>query len=88
MKAFDWVERNLLLEILKRRNVCRKDIELIADIYSQQEAYMAKDQNNEHLIKVKRGVRQGCILPNTIQPAEMMRNTELKYGVTAYGRVR
>ena len=47
---------------------------------------MAKDQNNKHQIKVKRGIKRECILSPILffntHADEMMRNTKLKYRVT------
>lgn len=86
VKAFDRVEHDLLVNTLRKRNVNKRDIELIEDIYSRQQAFMQMDEDRVNPINIKRGVRQGCILSpllfNTYAD-EMMNNIGEKFGVEA-----
>ena len=61
-KTFDRVEHKMLIDVLKKKGVKRAEIRLICEIYNKQRAFLRNDSERENEIKVKRGVRQGCIL--------------------------
>ena len=91
--TFDGVEHDLLIKTLKRREVHDKDVQLITtcNIYREQIAYMKKDEEHEYAIRIKGGVRQGCILSlllfNT-HVDDVFRNVSQNYGIMAYGNRR
>ena len=61
-KAFDRVDHTLLLNILHERGVPEREIELLTEIYSNQEGHMKDDDAKQYPIRIGRGVRQGCVL--------------------------
>lgn len=59
-KAFDRVKHDKLMEILKSKNLDKRNITLIANLYYKQ--YLVRiGQHVSEEIKI-RGVRKGCIL--------------------------
>uniref|UniRef100_A0A8D8R4I6 Craniofacial development protein 2 n=1 Tax=Cacopsylla melanoneura TaxID=428564 RepID=A0A8D8R4I6_9HEMI len=58
-KAFDNVNWNLMMEILKDSNVTFKDRRIISNLYKNQRAYIEINKESE-TAAIKKGVRQGC----------------------------
>ncbi|KAG1664955.1 Retrovirus-related Pol polyprotein from type-1 retrotransposable element R2 [Nymphon striatum] len=87
VKAFDRVEHDKLIKVLKEREVCAMDRKIIADIYRRQKAFMLEDKEKKYPISIKRGVRQGCILSPVLfntYADEMMKKADMNGGVTVY----
>ncbi|CAG9317133.1 unnamed protein product [Blepharisma stoltei] len=64
MKAFDSVERRILLEVMAKRGVDRKLIALARAMVSDEESMIIMNGEQQKPIKINRGVRQGgCSLP-------------------------
>ena len=61
-KAFDRVNHEKLTECLTDIRIDGKDIRLIESLYSTQKAYIRLEENMSDEVKIKRGVRQGCVL--------------------------
>lgn len=61
-KAFDKVNWDKLVYILKRKGVDWRDRRLIANLYKQQKAIVRIKGNNSEEIEIHKGVRQGCNL--------------------------
>ena len=83
-KAFDRVEHKMLIDVLKKKGVKQAEIRLICDIYNKQRAFMRNDSERENEIKIKRGVRQGCILSPilfNIYAEEAFRSCKSKNGI-------
>ena len=60
-KAFDRVHHSKMIEVLKKRGIKGKSLQLIKSLYSQQIATFREDPE-ETKIHIHRGVRQGCVL--------------------------
>ena len=61
-KAFDRVKHEKLCEILKVIGMDGKDIRIIAKLYWEQVAVVRTQKGNSRNIKIRKGVRQGCVL--------------------------
>lgn len=61
LKAFDRVNWNVLMQILKRINVDYRDRRIITELYKNQTAFI-KVGEKQREAAIKRGVRQGCNL--------------------------
>ncbi|KAL1446308.1 hypothetical protein WDU94_012325 [Cyamophila willieti] len=61
-KAFDRVQHEKMVEILKKTGIDERDLKIIINLYWEQRAKMRVDLETTEAIKIKRGVRQGCIL--------------------------
>lgn len=61
-KAFDRVQHQKLIEILKQKNIDGRDIRLIANLYWSQKAKIKIEDQTSDEMEIKRGVRQGCVL--------------------------
>ena len=61
-KAFDRVHHESMINCLKDIGLNGKDIKVIANLYWTQKAFIQLDQDLSAEIKIKRGVRQGCVL--------------------------
>lgn len=61
-KAFDRIQHNKLIEILKRTGPDDKDIRIISNLYWNQTAFLRVNGKESRTIKIQRGVRQGCIM--------------------------
>lgn len=61
-KAFDKVRHDQLMEILKNVDLDGKDLRIIRNLYWEQEAAMRVNGRESEWRRVKRGVRQGCVL--------------------------
>ena len=61
-KAFDRVKHAEIIEILQNLNIDSKDLRIIENIYWEQTAALRLNNNLTKFQKIKRGVRQGCVL--------------------------
>jgi hypothetical protein len=61
-KAFDTVRHPKLLELLQEKGIDARDIQLIANLYWNQTANIKIENEISGEVKIRRGVRQGCIL--------------------------
>ena len=61
-KAFDRVNHQKLIDCLTRTNMRDRDITFIKNLYWTQKAYIKLENTVSNDIKIKRGVRQGCVL--------------------------
>ena len=61
-KAFDKVKHVTLFEMLQELDVNGKDLELIKNLYWQQQAAVRVGQDMSDWVNIGRGVRQGCAL--------------------------
>ena len=61
-KAFDRVQHEKLMKILKDVGLDDRDLKIIANLYWNQTAQIKVDQQMSDGVRIKRGVRQGCIL--------------------------
>lgn len=61
-KAFDCINHQKLIEILKTTGIDREEIRLITNLYWEQNAVVRIEGTYSDAIKIKRGVRQGCVL--------------------------
>ena len=88
-KAFDRVEHKMFIEVLKKKEVKQAEICLICEIYNKRRAFMQKDSERENEIKIKRGVRQRCILSPilfNIYAEEAFRSCKIKNGIEIYDK--
>ena len=65
-KAFDKVRHDQLLNVLKSKHLDHKDLRIIHNLYYNQRARVCVDQQLTDEIKIKRGVRQGCVMSPTL----------------------
>ena len=61
-KAFDKVRHDLLFKLLRRRNLDQRDVNIIIQLYCSQTAIIREGNAVSEEIKIRRGVRQGCVL--------------------------
>lgn len=61
-KAFDRVQHEKLINILRRTDVDEKDIRCIGKLYWHQSAHIKTTDFTTEDILIQRGVRQGCVL--------------------------
>ena len=61
-KAFDKIKHIALSKLLDEYNVPSEEIRLISNIYDNQEAQIRINTLLSRKVKIKQGVRQGCIL--------------------------
>ena len=61
-KAFDSVDRGSLWELLRRRGVPSRVLDLIAALYTDTESAVKFGGGTSRFFPVKSGVRQGCVL--------------------------
>lgn len=61
-KAFDRVQHQKLLQILRRMDIDQKDIRCIENLYLNQTAQIRIDGGTTGMVEICRGVRQGCVL--------------------------
>lgn len=61
-KAFDRVQHHKLMQLLKRLDLDQKDIRCIENLYWSQTAQIKLGGNMSNNIRIRRGVRQGCVL--------------------------
>ena len=60
-KAFDKVRHQELFEDLDKLDLYRKDVCLLASLYWNQTACIQRDGEYSEYIKIRMGVRQGCV---------------------------
>ena len=65
-KAFDRVNHEKLIQSLQRIGVRGRDIRFIRNLYWDQKAFIKLENSLSDEIKIKRGVRQGCVLSPTL----------------------
>ncbi|GFR73937.1 retrovirus-related Pol polyprotein from type-1 retrotransposable element R2, partial [Elysia marginata] len=65
-KAFDSVKHEQLIEILQKTDIDENDIAVIANLYWQQRTKIRIATNMSEAVKIKRGVRQGCVMSPAI----------------------
>ena len=61
-EAFDTVNHEKLIECLKTTDIDQSDIALIANLYWEQDTKIRIGNDMSESPKIKRGVRQGCVL--------------------------
>ena len=61
-KAFDKVRHQELFEDLDKLDLYRKDVYLLASLYWNQTACIQRDVGYSEYIKIRRGVRQVCLM--------------------------
>ena len=61
-KAFDRVNHEKLIDCLKNIEIDGKHVRLIESLYWRQKAYIRSEENMSDEVKIKRRVRQGCVL--------------------------
>lgn len=61
-KAFDKVQHDKLISILRESGIDDRDANIISKLYSQQKAIVRVENETSEEFSIKRGVRQGCIL--------------------------
>ncbi len=61
-KAYDRVNRNVMLRVLKKIGVCEKIIKIIGSMYVNTRAKYMFGEIETEWVRSKRGVRQGCVL--------------------------
>ena len=65
-KAFDRVKHNKLLEVLEKYDIPQEEIRLISNLYWNQTAVVRTINGESRSFKIKKGVRQGCILSSIL----------------------
>ena len=89
-KAFDRVKHCDLLNQLENLNLDGKYLRIIKNLYWEQSAAMRVDNDLSTFEKIRRGVRQGCVLsPDlfSLYSEEIMRKLEDKPGISIGGRI-
>lgn len=61
-KAFDRVKHDKLVKILQEVGIDDRDLQIIKNLYWNQQASVKIGQNTSETIAIRRGVRQGCIM--------------------------
>lgn len=61
-KAFDCVQHEKMINILKSTGIDKRDIQIIAELYWNQKAEVKIEQQTTENIEIKKGARQGCVL--------------------------
>ena len=61
-KAFDKVQHETLYEVLQELDINGNDLELIKNLYWQQQASVRIGQDMSDWVSIASGVRQGCVL--------------------------
>jgi len=61
-KAFDSVDHEELIASLKQINIDENDVAVIANLYWQQRTQIRLGSDLSDPVRIKRGVRQGCVL--------------------------
>lgn len=65
-KAFDRVQHDKLIQILKNTGIDDKDVRIIKNLYWKQTANVKIGNSLTNEVSIQRGVRQGCILSPTL----------------------
>ena len=61
VKAFDKVRHEDLVKLLQNIGADGKDIQIVRNLYWNQEAAVKVEDSNTQWISIRRGVRQGCV---------------------------
>ena len=61
-KAFDRVNHEKLIQIMQKANIPKHEIRLIVNLYWEQTAVIRTNNGMSNKVKIRRGIRQGCIL--------------------------
>ena len=61
-KAFDTVKHGHLLNMLKNIHIGQKDLRIVRNLYFEQTAAVRIGNEMTDWVRIKRGVRQGCVL--------------------------
>ena len=61
-KAFDTVDHEMIIEMLKEIGIDGKDLRLITNLYWEQRAAVRIGMGRSEWVDITRGVRQGCVL--------------------------
>lgn len=61
-KAFDCVNHQKMIKILRTTGVDEQDLRFISELYWHQTAVVEMKQSTSEDIQIRRGVRQGCVL--------------------------
>ncbi|KAL4104588.1 hypothetical protein QTP88_019882 [Uroleucon formosanum] len=62
VKAFDKVRHEKLIEVLRKIGIDGKDLQFITNLYWHQQAKIRRNHTLSNDFRIRRGVRQGCIL--------------------------
>ena len=65
-KAFDRVRHKELIQILMELDIDGKDLRLIRNLYCDQKAAIRIGDEISKYLKIKKGVRQGCVLSHDL----------------------
>ncbi|KAL4120153.1 hypothetical protein QTP88_012884 [Uroleucon formosanum] len=65
-KAFDRIRHDIMIRILEEIGIDGKDLRIIANLYWNQTAVLKMEDKTTDPIKIRRGVRQGCILSSIL----------------------
>ena len=65
-KAFDRVKHSKMIECLKEIGVDDKDLQIITKLYWEQTAVVWTESGLTSEFKIKKGVRQGCVLSSSL----------------------
>ena len=87
-KAFDKVKHKEMIKMLEKIKLDNKDIRVIKNLYKDQEAAIRVENELTEWIKIKRGVRQGCVWsPDlfSLYSENIIRNLEKEEGVLIGG---
>ena len=87
-KAFDRVRHDEIIKELTKLRIDRKDLRIIKNMYWEQTAAMRVEGEISAFQKIKRGVRQGCVLsPDlfSLYSEIIMRNIEGQPGIRVGG---
>ena len=88
-KAFDIIRYAELTKLLQALSVDGKDLKIIKKLHWDQTAAIRDDNELGNFVKIKRGVRQGCVLsPEIFSPYSeyIMRDIEDLPGIKIGGR--
>lgn len=88
-KAFDRVYHGLIMKVLEKAGMDAKDRRLISNLYYQQTASIQFGDTYSEKFKVKRGVRQGCVLSPklfNLYTEEIFAESEELKGIVVGGR--
>jgi len=88
-KAFDTIKHENIMKYLKELNIDGKDLRIIKNMYWEQSANIRIKNELGEAIKIKRGVRQGCVLsPDlfSLYSEYIMRSIQGMPGIRVGGR--
>ena len=87
-KAFDRVKHFKMIECLSEIEIDDKDLQIISKLYWEQSACVRRESGMTSELKIKKGVRQGCVLsPNlfNLYTEKIFREVEDMKGVNIGG---